>query len=242
MKRIKKYDTFINENNDYTDDEIKTALEEIKNMDHETMCRLWRFAPKGSEIYFRSDLPTAEAFKDRLFNHFGGFTPNISKSIGWSKNVNESAMLPSELKEFEDEFEDNHGYPIGNTFIFAIYEDSNTFNNIDDSNIDIAITPKSYWDNEGCQYDQHIYGILKTLFPVIDGLGDRFDELSEGNFVINGTGDVLTALQVDRKDVIDILCQAGIKFEKDFQDFISQKDTQNVINDINQLGFQNSII
>ena len=67
----------------YSDEQIKEALQKIETMDHYEMCHLWRFAPTGSSIYFRSDLPTAEAFKKRLFEHFGGFTPEISKSLGW---------------------------------------------------------------------------------------------------------------------------------------------------------------
>ena len=68
---------------EYLDQEITEALEMIENMDHFTMCQLWRFAPSGSEIYFRNDLPTGCAFKKRLFEHFGGFTPEISKALGW---------------------------------------------------------------------------------------------------------------------------------------------------------------
>jgi len=67
--------------NEYTIEQINEALEDIETMDHETMCRLWRFG--GNEIYFRNDLPTGEAFKRRLFYYFGGFTPEISKKIGW---------------------------------------------------------------------------------------------------------------------------------------------------------------
>lgn len=66
----------------YTEEEIQKVLAEIATMDHYTMCRLWRFAPIGEEnIYFRNDLPTGEAFCFRLFKHFGGFTPEISKSL-----------------------------------------------------------------------------------------------------------------------------------------------------------------
>jgi hypothetical protein len=66
----------------FTQEEIQKALEKIETMDHFTMCRYWRFAPPGTQIFFRSDLPTGEAFKNRLFNHFGGFTPEISKQLG----------------------------------------------------------------------------------------------------------------------------------------------------------------
>lgn len=68
---------------EYTQEEIQQALKRIEEMDHYEMCRLWRFAPSGSEIYFRSDLPTSEAFEKRLFEHFGGFTSEISKSLEW---------------------------------------------------------------------------------------------------------------------------------------------------------------
>jgi hypothetical protein len=68
---------------EYTEKQIEEALVRINSMDHFTMCRYWRFAPLGTEIYFRSDLPTGEAFKERLFNHFGGFTPEISKDLDW---------------------------------------------------------------------------------------------------------------------------------------------------------------
>ena len=66
---------------EYTEEEVQKALQEIESMDHYTMCNLWRFG--GNPIYFRSDLPTAKAYNDRLFVHFGGFTPEISKSLGW---------------------------------------------------------------------------------------------------------------------------------------------------------------
>jgi hypothetical protein len=69
---------------EFTDEQIADALKRIEEMDHFTMCRLWRFAPEGSEIYFRSDLPTGDAFKERLYGHFGGFTPEISKELGWN--------------------------------------------------------------------------------------------------------------------------------------------------------------
>lgn len=67
----------------YTEEEVNEALTRIESMEHYTMCKLWRFAPSGSEIYFRSDLKTGDAFKKRLFEHFGGFTTEISKQLGF---------------------------------------------------------------------------------------------------------------------------------------------------------------
>lgn len=66
----------------FTQQQINEALVKIETLDHFTMCRYWRFAPSGTEIFFRKDLPTSEAFKNRLFNHFGGFTAEISKQLG----------------------------------------------------------------------------------------------------------------------------------------------------------------
>mgnify|MGYP001571895818 CR=1 FL=1 len=54
--------------------------EEIDAMTHYEMARLWRFSPSGNPM-FEGDV--GEYFKDRLFKHFGGFTPGISKSLGW---------------------------------------------------------------------------------------------------------------------------------------------------------------
>lgn len=66
---------------EYTEEEVQKALQEIESMDHYTMCKLWRFG--SNPVYFCSDLPTGKAFKERLFDHFGGFTPEMSKLIGW---------------------------------------------------------------------------------------------------------------------------------------------------------------
>lgn len=71
-------------NNEFTKEQIDKALEEISKMNHMTMARLWRFTPTGAnDLYLRFDLPTGQAFSDRLFKHFGGFTPDLSKTIGW---------------------------------------------------------------------------------------------------------------------------------------------------------------
>lgn len=56
-------------------------IEEINNMSHEEMARLWRFAPSGS-IYFDRTKPFYKIFEKR-FKELGGMTPEISKKIGW---------------------------------------------------------------------------------------------------------------------------------------------------------------
>jgi hypothetical protein len=62
--------------------EIQQEIEKINNMSHEEMARLWRFAPAGHP-YFDSTKPYFKVFEKRLFEHFGGFNPQISKKIGW---------------------------------------------------------------------------------------------------------------------------------------------------------------
>ena len=52
----------------------------IDNLSHTEICRAWRFHTLSDE-YFQGE--KGEYLKDRLFKHFGGFTPEISKSIGW---------------------------------------------------------------------------------------------------------------------------------------------------------------
>ena len=52
----------------------------IDAMPHEEMCRKWRFAALGDPLLQGA---VGAYFSDRLFKHFGGFTPEISKRIGW---------------------------------------------------------------------------------------------------------------------------------------------------------------
>lgn len=60
----------------------KKLKKEIDNMSHYEMCGIWRFAPPGNP-YTSGEV--GQYFKDRLFKHFGGFTPEISKSLGWER-------------------------------------------------------------------------------------------------------------------------------------------------------------
>ena len=52
----------------------------ISELSHYDMCDLWRSAPSGSWMLMGD---CGDYFKKRLFEHFGGFTPAISKSLGW---------------------------------------------------------------------------------------------------------------------------------------------------------------
>ena len=54
---------------------------EINGLTHYEMCRLVRFASSGHE-YFDKSKPYYELFSKRL-EKLGGFTPEISKRLGW---------------------------------------------------------------------------------------------------------------------------------------------------------------
>jgi len=61
--------------------EHQVVFNRINAMGREEMCRLWRFAPSGHP-YFDTEKPYYEVFKAR-FDKLGGFSPEISKRIGW---------------------------------------------------------------------------------------------------------------------------------------------------------------
>ena len=61
-----------------TEDEEIAKINQMSQFD---MCSLYRFAPSGHP-YFDSSKPYYKHFKKR-FDELGGFTPEISKAIGW---------------------------------------------------------------------------------------------------------------------------------------------------------------
>ena len=69
------------EASEFTKEEIEQLENEIDSMSQMDMARRWRFARSGDPM-FRSDLPLYEKFEKR-FKELGGFTPEISKAIGW---------------------------------------------------------------------------------------------------------------------------------------------------------------
>lgn len=126
-------------------------------------------------------------------------------------------------------------------FIFAIVDEPTATNQLGDPQVTICITPKSYWLSDNCQYDQHIGHLLENKYPAIKALGDRLEEMCESTFTLNDTGNYQTAIHLGINDVIDTMCKSGIMLCKDFQDFISQKDTQNAVNIATQMGHQSMI-
>ena len=61
--------------------DVQDEIDKINSMSHYDMCVLWRGAVSGHP-YFDKTKPFYEVFRKRLFDHFGGFTADISKEIG----------------------------------------------------------------------------------------------------------------------------------------------------------------
>ncbi len=76
MKHLKRF----NENSDTKLDELKAKIDK---MTHEELAKLWRFGSSDNELFHGE---AGKYFQDRLFNHFGGFNPSLSKGIGWKRN------------------------------------------------------------------------------------------------------------------------------------------------------------
>ena len=71
------------------------SLAEVENAEHEQLCRWSRFLPspginsldKGDEIFetaLKSEAETMGKIMERL-KALGGFTPEISRKIGWNQ-------------------------------------------------------------------------------------------------------------------------------------------------------------
>lgn len=65
-----------------TQKEIQADMDIINNMSRVEMARMWRFTSSGHR-YFDSSLPFYNVFQER-FKLLGGFSPEISKEIGWA--------------------------------------------------------------------------------------------------------------------------------------------------------------
>lgn len=112
-----------------------------------------------------------------------------------------------DIDEAKEDFLENYGYEMGDDFLFAIVEDNDPYRDPDYAPFILAIQPKSYWDNEQCQYDQHV-GI--DCGGVLD-LPKEFEEMQESSFSYLGS---------DPIECISKLVNLGIKFDCDFNDFM----------------------
>ena len=61
------------------------AIDKINDMTHEELCFTWRFAPLGHPMVLGE---AGARLKERL-TEMGGFTPEISKKIGWQPISNQ---------------------------------------------------------------------------------------------------------------------------------------------------------
>lgn len=64
-----------------TEEEIQKHKDDIDKLSREDMARAWRFHEPG-HAYFVSGTEVQEYF-DKRFKELGGFSPSISKKIGW---------------------------------------------------------------------------------------------------------------------------------------------------------------
>jgi hypothetical protein len=69
-------------------DQIELTEEEYKSridaLTHEQLAFKWRFAPCGDPLLTGN---AGKYFTDRLFKHFGGITPELSKNMGWGEII-----------------------------------------------------------------------------------------------------------------------------------------------------------
>lgn len=59
----------------------KRIINEINNMSHYEMGRVYRFSTRTE--FFDSSKPYWAIFKERFYTHFGGWNPALSKQVGW---------------------------------------------------------------------------------------------------------------------------------------------------------------
>jgi hypothetical protein len=132
-------------------------------------------------------------------------------------------------------------------FLFAIYEDTNGTDDLMEPKYSIAITPKSYFDQEGCMYDQHIHHLLKAKYPSINEIGAKLGEEMEGSFSLADSEDFMNAKAITSlEEIVSFFCKAGLLFNPAFQNIILNSErstiTTTVVDAINATGNSTSII
>ena len=167
-------------------------------------------------------------------NSAGDFEVSLESSL--NKDDEDEDEEEIELDEEEEEFMDDK-------FLFAIYKNdtpdiTNSLGNMDPE-FTIVVTPNSYWKTENSCYDNHSENLLKKKFPLLKSLGQRLGEEEESSYtILDDNFDKFLTLE----EIITIFGDAGLFFNKDYQDFLSVKDSQMVLNEINRLGYNNIII
>ena len=167
-------------------------------------------------------------------NSAGDFEVSLESSL--NKDDEDEDEEEIELDEEEEEFMDDK-------FLFAIYKNdtpdiTNSLGNMDPE-FTIVVTPNSYWKTENSCYDNHSENLLKKKFPLLKSLGQRLGEEEESSYtILDDNFDKFLTLE----EIITIFGDAGLFINKDYQDFVSVKDSQMVLNEINRLGYNNIII
>lgn len=158
-----------------------------------------QFDVKSEEVVEEIEKVEEKNEIDMTLKKFEGFSVDADGNLNMNDEGYFGAIQDKEDSKIHlEEFEDDYGYEMGNDFIFSIIG-NNTASNCD---YWVCITPKSYWDNEGCAYDQHIGYFLNLPEP-------PFDEASEATFMYHGKS----------IDCISDLVNRGIKFNKGFNDY-----------------------
>lgn len=67
-----------------TEQEFIEEKKIIDSLSQLEMARLWRFAPTGHKYFDSRNQELVDYFAKR-FKELGGFTPAISKTLGWGK-------------------------------------------------------------------------------------------------------------------------------------------------------------
>ena len=156
---------------------------------------------------------------------------------------------PVEVDEDGEDGEDSYidKKYFNDDFIFGIYEDVLASNDLGDPQYVIYVSPKSYFEKNGCIYDQHTHATLKKKYPIINKLGNLIGEEIESGYTIYDSEYSETTKHVgDLEAIVDLLCKAGLKFKASFQDMaknsIGSNITDKIVEVINSTGNSTSII
>lgn len=68
-------------------------MDHLHTATHEELCRIWRFSSSRSPYVTIPE--AANLLSTRLFKEFGGFTPEISKRLGWDMPDNYTTDGPT---------------------------------------------------------------------------------------------------------------------------------------------------
>lgn len=118
---------------------------------------------------------------------------------------------PESFTEEEEEFQKLSKTVTPNEFVFAVKEDPDHWSFHDGCTIFVAMSPKSYWDREGYQWDQHLTGYI----PEEDLKKLKLEEAYEATFDYLGE---------TKETCIQELAAYGLIHDPKFQEWIESID------------------